>query len=447
VTLSKVSIAKLVWIGPIPRFVVAKSLADGRPAFYFSVPTKYRRAGCTVPDHPLGRDYAVACGEDGTGGRAAALNALFNEWQDRRRGLQVTGERAPIYGTVRWLFQEYRRSKAYTEKISLRSRPDYERTMLLVESVTTKKGDKIGDRKIGAISPVGADKIYAIILAGPDGERPRQAEKAVALCRRAWRVVHRLHPAEFNRDVPNPWDGVTMQRRVKGKKLAVTRDQVYAFARGAIEYGRPEAAAAAVICYEWLQRPENVLAGVLRWPDYRSSEWPNAIKILHHKTGATVWHPLEDLVDGLSVKFYPEAEAVLAKLPRRGVPMILREIKTRNGVAFKPYSYSGFEKIVQQLRKTIDGLPSYFTLDACRHGGMTELEEAELTEGQGRALSGHKTAQAYRGYAKETLERALSATRKRHAHRLANETATNVRNEGQNGVRNEVAEQKATDTK
>jgi hypothetical protein len=50
---------------------------------------------------------------------------------------------------------------------------------------------------------------------------------------------------------------------------------------------------------------------------------------------------------------------------------------------------------------------------------MTELEEAELTEGQGRALSGHKTAQAYRGYAKETMLRALAATRKRHAHLLA----------------------------
>jgi hypothetical protein len=60
-----------------------------------------------------------------------------------------------------------------------------------------------------------------------------------------------------------------------------------------------------------------------------------------------------------------------------------------------------------------------FTLDACRHGGMTELEEAELTEGQGRALSGHKTSQAYKGYAKETMQRALAATRKRHAHLLA----------------------------
>jgi len=75
--------------------------------------------------------------------------------------------------------------------------------------------------------------------------------------------------------------------------------------------------------------------------------------------------------------------------------------------------------VVQQMRKKIDGVSKLFTLDACRHGGMTELEEAELTDGQGRALSGHKTAQAYRGYAKETMMRALAATRKRHAHLLA----------------------------
>jgi hypothetical protein len=84
---------------------------------------------------------------------------------------------------------------------------------------------------------------------------------------------------------------------------------------------------------------------------------------------------LEDSVDGAIARFYPEAEVILEKLPR-GLPMILREIKTRNGTAFKPYSYSGFEKLIQNLRKKIGGLPSYFTLDACRHGGMTELEEA-----------------------------------------------------------------------
>lgn len=100
--------------------------------------------------------------------------------------------------------------------------------------------------------------------------------------------------------------------------------------------------------------------------------------------------------------------------------MIMRRIERceRKGDA-KVWSYPGMEKVVQQMRKKIDGVSKLFTLDACRHGGMTELEEAELTDGQGPALSGHKTAQAYRGYAKETMARALATTRKRHAHLLA----------------------------
>lgn len=90
------------------------------------------------------------------------------------------------------------------------------------------------------------------------------------------------------------------------------------------------------------------------------------------------------------------------------------------------------------MRKKLK-LPSTFTLDACRHGGMTELEEAELTDGQGRALSAHRTQQSYEGYAKRNLTRALSATRKRHAHRLANASETSVQNEQGKGVQNEVA--------
>jgi hypothetical protein len=38
------------------------------------------------------------------------------------------------------------------------------------------------------------------------------------------------------------------------------------------------------------------------------------------------------------------------------------------------------------MRRLADGfgMPATFTLDACRHGGMTELEEAALTTGQGK---------------------------------------------------------------
>ena len=104
--------------------------------------------------------------------------------------------------------------------------------------------------------------------------------------------------------------------------------------------------------------------------------------------------------------------------------MILREVEDGK---FKPYSFSGMQKIVQRMRKEI-GLPVHFTLDACRHGGMTELEEAELTDGQGRALSAHRTQQSYAGYAKRTEARLFSATRKRHAHR-AREPNGNIRSE------------------
>jgi transposase len=93
------------------------------------------------------------------------------------------------------------------------------------------------------------------------------------------------------------------------------------------------------------------------------------------------------------------------------------------------------QKIVQRMRKDI-GLPVEFTLDACRHGGMTELEEAELTDGQGRALSAHRTRESYAGYAKRTAPRILAATRKRRAPVLANQTQTEFQNEQQTEFQN-----------
>jgi hypothetical protein len=46
---------------------------------------------------------------------------------------------------------------------------------------------------------------------------------------------------------------------------------------------------------------------------------------------------------------------------------------------------------------------------------MTELEESGLTEGQGKALSTHRSS-AYRLYAKDTEERVMKATLKRFGH-------------------------------
>jgi hypothetical protein len=417
---------------PLPRYVIAKPLASGATAFYFTVPTRYRKMGCAIPNEPLGADYAVACGVDGKGGRAFALNGLFDEWWKAKNGEPV--ESVARYGTVDWLFREYKSSKRYRERVSQRTRQDYELLMQLVLNLPTKRGDRVAQRLVKSISPLAADKIYDQVCLGPNGPRPRQGEKVVALCRAAWRVVRRLHPDCFDGSVPNPWDGVTRHRRTMKTKPAATREEVYQFAWGAIGAGYPEPAAAAVICFEFLQRPENVLAGYLAWPDYRGQQALNAIKITHHKTGAVVWHPLEETTDEGTVKFYGDAEAVLERLPRRGVAMILKT--SGQGIA-KPYDRHEMAKLVRTLRDDL-GLPATFTLDACRHGGMTELEEAELTDGQGRALSGHRTKRAYEGYAKRTLERALPATRKRYAHAIANVQSTSVQNGPRFGVQNDV---------
>jgi len=40
--------------------------------------------------------------------------------------------------------------------------------------------------------------------------------------------------------------------------------------------------------------------------------------------------------------------------------------------------------------------------DACRHGGMTELADSDLTEEQEMSLSGHSTPDAKRRYVKRT---------------------------------------------
>jgi hypothetical protein len=78
----------------------------------------------------------------------------------KRLGQEIPTASLYRYGTVDWLFREYKSSKAYLEKVSKRSRPDYERTMLLVADMPTKKSDRVGSRPVRSITPRGADKIY-----------------------------------------------------------------------------------------------------------------------------------------------------------------------------------------------------------------------------------------------------------------------------------------------
>jgi hypothetical protein len=80
------------------------------------------------------------------GERAAELNALFEEWKSKLAGSPVEG--LARFGTVDWLFREYKQTRADLEKVSLCSRCDDERPVLLLADLVTRKGDRVSDRKI-----------------------------------------------------------------------------------------------------------------------------------------------------------------------------------------------------------------------------------------------------------------------------------------------------------
>lgn len=78
------------------------------------------------------------------------------------------------------------------------------------------------------------------------------------------------------------------------------------------------------------------------------------------------------------------------------------------------YSFEHARHLVQKARK-VAGLPAHVTFAACRHGGMTELGDAGLTEAQVMALSAHETPAAARIYVKRTQLQRITAARKRRS--------------------------------
>ncbi len=383
-----------------PSYMVERRLKSGPVAYYWCPPKVYTTRGFTLHTDALGRDYATACL------RAGELNAHLDDWR-RGRSAQKDLDLQPGFGTLEWLVERYYRSRAF-EKVSARSRPDYLRELKLITSLTLRTGGLAGTLPLASISARAADRIYDRLLIGPRGRRVRQANVCITRIGRAWDTVQRLYPSV----VPsvNPFRGVIREGGAK-RKPSATREEAVALHRALVNFGHPHLAAVPLICFELLQRPENVIGGHLTWADYRPPERPGHMRINHHKTGELVWHRLED-EDG---PLYPETDAYLATLPRLGVPIVLSLHRkgAKKGIA-APYDFFKARAIVRKARRAA-GLAEHVTLDACRHGGMTELGDAGLTESEEMATSGHTTPEAKRRYVKRTEEQRLAAARKRRA--------------------------------
>jgi hypothetical protein len=216
----------------------------------------------------------------------------------------------------------------------------------------------------------------------------------------------------------NPFRSVEMEHR-KGTTRPASRDEAYALHVALVAAGEPHLAVVPLVAFEWHQRPENVLAGHLTWLDYRPKDRPNAVRVVHHKTGEVTWLPL---VSQRGEPHFPELTAYLDQLPRLGAPIVLKLPKPlgkREPGPAKPFLLRTARARLRKAARAT-GLPEDLTFAACRHGGMPELGDAGLPEQQVIALSGHRTPEAARGYTKHTeAQREAALLKRRPGSRLS----------------------------
>ena len=407
-----------------PKLMVAKRLKSGSAAYYWDAPSWAKKKGCALPGQALGGDYGHAkqrCDE--------ILNPQFDAWLAGTSGEAIKADK-PLVGTFDWLVSVYKSLPKYTRRPE-KTRKSYDNALRLVSQHKLKDGRLFGSLSILSIKPATADVLFDRLRAvqepvvdcqgqpviGNDGkplfqtrERTRTALLSMVCCRTAWNWARRAKPEI----IPglNPFVGVDLQYKASPTR-AVTHAELLRFVRAADEAGEPSIGTAAMIAFYWLQR-ETDIVGRLSWVQhYRPADNPGIARIYHHKTRELVEMPLYD-EDGTSL--WPELMERLDAAPRRGSLIVMRDKLDRKRKAHLPWKEDYFRHRVAEIRKAA-GIDASAKFMGLRHGGNTEGADADLTDAQLRALSGHRTASMTALYAKQTMKQRREGARKRLATR------------------------------
>lgn len=381
-----------------PRYMVVKRLKGGVAGYYWHAPTWALKAGCPVRREALGTDYADAksrCDE--------VLNPQLDAW--RRRGETATIDNRVAAGSFDWMVGVYKTSPRYKERPP-KTRKSYDAVLKLVSAFKLKDGRCFGALQLASITPGAADRLYAKLRVKADGtERNRTAVLAMRVCQRAWGLAYRDHPAKV--PAANPFAKMGLSHTSTPTR-PVSFAELMRFVEAADRNGEGSIGTAAMIAYFWLQREEDILSR-LSWGHYRPADDPDIVRIFHHKTRALVSVPLFD-EDGTVL--WPELMARLDALARVGTLIVMRERLDRRRKVQLPWKEDYFRHRVAAIREAA-GIDRDVKFMGLRHGGNTEGAEADLTDAQLRALSGHKTTAALLRYAQATTKQRRAGARKR----------------------------------
>jgi hypothetical protein len=424
---------------PLPSYTRRKWLKGAQVwAYYFEVPTWARkpspddlRGSCGVRSEELGIDYVTAVRRV-----ESFLLPQFESW--RTYGLTDIAPSRVRCGTLDWLFAEYRATDAFKE-LDRKTRKLHQGGFDLVGKYQLKDGRALGSINVNLIDTSVVDPLYEKLRFVPvindDGtphldtrggsskrERRTTVNHAMKSCRRAWNVVLRRHP----KVVPplNPFAKMGLKGSSRKTPTATYADLLAAVAC-ADTAGIPSLGTAMMVTWEWLQREEHIFTA-FHLSHYRPKDRPDEVLVVHPKNGEAIWIPL---FDSSGAKLFPELMTRMDALKRDRVGGLMFVRDWPDKAMKVPLSWATEKGGLDFVRKKskmvirIAGLAPELSFTSFRHGGLTELGDADLTDAQIRALSRHKSAKQLPTYIKRTRNQIIAGTQKRR--RIRAETDPN----------------------
>jgi hypothetical protein len=413
-------------VRPLPRYTRRKWLKASQVwAYYFEPPTWARKATdrpCPVTAEELGTDYDVAVER-----AEKVLLPIFDRWRIGDAAEPVAG--AAPFGSLDWLFGVYRASDRFA-RLDSDTRRLHEDGFALVGRYVLKDGRRLGSIQIASIGTDVVDPLYEKLLRVPvldkagkpvlDAageplmrERRTTVNHAMKSCRRAWNVALRLHPKTV--PVLNPFSKMGLVA-----STGVVPEATYAELLEAVaacdRLGMPSLGTAMMVTWEWLQRQEHIFTA-FELSHYRPKDRPDEVMIVHPKNGEAVWVPLFDR----GAPLFPELMARLdaMKVDRVGGLLFVRDWPDRISGTPLPWATSvgALDFVKKKAKEAIRaaGIRDELSFTSFRHGGLTELGDADLTDTQIRALSRQKSSKVLPRYVKRTQRQIIAGTIKRRA--------------------------------
>jgi hypothetical protein len=326
-------------------------------------------------------------------------------------------------GTLDWLFGEYRHDRRFT-KLPVRTRRNKESGIKLVGGYVMNDGRQLGTVRLASVTSAVVDVLYEKLLIvketdaqgnAVERERRTTVNDAMKTCRRAWNVVTRSHPGKL--PLVNPFAAMGLKSSNRETPTA-TFAELQAFRAKAKEMGLPSLATAALIGWEFVQRRVDIFAS-FEVAHYRPKEHPNAVRVIHAKTLEENWVPL---FDENGAPIYPELMAELDAIKRGRIAGLMIRRDWGERAPWPVWPSPDNPDLTYMSRKVKDimqaaGLRAKLTFASFRHGGFTEMGDAELSDRQIMAQGRHKTPKVLKHYVKRTMRQVVEGAKKRRAAR------------------------------